>query len=91
MITRLSSSWSWIRNPLKNEQHEYYLEYNEILQDQRLTPTPSEKGAEETKAEPVYEDVDDDLTPVVESKVVGEQGDPIPELLLDLVDRNGLV
>ena len=67
------------------------MEYNEILQDQRLTPNPSEMGAEETDAEPVYEDVDDDFTPVGESKVVGEQGDPIPDLLPDVVARNGLV
>ena len=31
----------------EKEQHEYSQEYNEILQRKKLTPTPSEKGAED--------------------------------------------
>ena len=39
----------------------------------------------------VYEDVDDDLIPADESKVVGEKGDPPPELLSDPGDRTAFV
>ena len=43
------------------------------MQNQKLTPTPSEKGAEDTLVEPLQEDVDEDLTPVDESKVTVEK------------------
>ena len=49
----------------EREEHEYSLEYNEILRSQKLTPTPS--------------DADEDLTPVDESKVLGEKGGPPPD------------
>ena len=54
----------------EREQHEYSLEYNEILKNKKLTSTPSEKGAEDTLVEPLREDADEDLTPV----------DPMPTL-----------
>ena len=66
----------------EKKQHECSLEYNEILQNQRLTATPSEKGAEETHAEPVNVDVDDDLILVDECTVVGEKGGPLIALPL---------
>ena len=65
----------------EREKHEYSLEYNEILRSQMLTPTPSEKGAE---------DADEKLTPVDESKVLGEKGGPPPEPLPILFDRSAL-
>ena len=63
----------------EKEQHEYSQEYNEILRNKKLTPTPSEKGAEDTLVEPLQEDADEDLTPVDESKVTVERGSPPPE------------
>ena len=79
----------------EKEQHEYSWDYNEILRNQRLTHASSEKDAEETSGEPVLfqdQDVDDDLTPLDESKGVGAKGDPHPEPLPDpFEDRTALV
>ena len=63
----------------EKEQHECSQEKNEILQNKKLTPTPSEKSAEDTLVEPLQEDADEDLTPVDESKVTVEKGSPPPE------------
>ena len=49
------------------------------MQNKKLTPAPSEKGAEDTFVEPLQEDADEDLTPVDESKVSVEKGSPPPE------------
>ena len=53
----------------------------------KLTPTPSEKGAEDTLVEPIQED--EDFTPVDESKVTVEKGSPPPEPVLSQ-DRTAL-
>ena len=66
----------------EKEQHGYSQEYQEILQNKKLTPAPSEKGAEDTLVEPLQEDADEDLTPVDESKVTVEKGSPPPEPVL---------
>ena len=66
----------------EKEQHEYSQEYTEILRNKKLTPTPSEKGAEDTLVEPLQEDADEELTPVDESKVTVEKGSPPPEPVL---------
>ena len=71
----------------EKEQHEYSQEYQDILQNKKLTPTPSEKGAEDTLVEPIQED--EDLTPVDESKVTVEKGSPPPEPVLSQ-DRTAL-
>ena len=71
----------------EKEQHEYSLEYNDILQNKKLTPTPSEKGAEDTVIEPIQQD--EDLAPVDESKVTVEKGSPPPEPVLSQ-DRSAL-
>ena len=62
----------------EREKHEYSLEYSEILKSQKLTPTPSEKAAEDILVEPLEEDADEDLTLVDESKVLCEKGGPPP-------------
>ena len=36
----------------EKEQHEYSQEYQDILQNKKLTPAPSEKRAEDTLVEP---------------------------------------
>ena len=71
----------------EKEQHEYSQEYQDILQNKKLTPTPSEKGAEDTVVEPIQED--EDLTPVDESKVTVGKGAPPPEPVLSQ-DRTAL-
>ena len=73
----------------EREKHEYSLDYNEILTSQRLTPTRSEKGAEDILLEPLQEDADEDLPPVDERKVVGEKGGP-PLETLPTQDRSAL-
>ena len=50
----------------EKEQHEYSQEYNNIKENMKLTPTPSEKGAEDILIEPIQED--EDLTPVMKVK-----------------------
>ena len=52
------------------------------MRNKKLTPTPSEKGPEDTLVEPLQEDADEDLTPVDESKVTVEKGSPPPEPVL---------
>ena len=49
------------------------------MQKKKLTPTPSEKGAEDRLVEPLQEDADEDLTPVDESEVPVEKGSRPPE------------
>ena len=71
----------------EKEQHEYSQEYNNIKDNIKLTPTPSEKGAEDIVIEPIQED--EDLTPVDESKVTVEKGSPPPEPVLSQ-DRTAL-
>ena len=71
----------------EKEQHEYSQEYINIKETMKLTPTPSEKGAEDTVIEPIQED--EDLTPVDESKVTVEKGSPPPEPVLSQ-DRSAL-
>ena len=71
----------------EKDQHEYSQEYQDILQNKKLTRTPSEKGAEETLVEPIQED--EGLTPVDESKVTVEKGSPPPEPVLSQ-DRTAL-
>ena len=66
----------------EKEKHEYSQEQNEILQKKKLTPTPSEKGAEDTLVGPLQEDADEDLTPVDESEVTVLKGSPPPEPVL---------